>query len=113
MTMSRTSASGYSCLVWATLSVAILGCGLAPGDGFAEEVDRSQIIERIHRPSFEFEQCSNLCTIAFDETFFRCAKGEIEKSLDVAVCWTDAKSTHESCLRTCPPDIGSKIGGAD
>lgn len=88
-----------------TAAMAILVCGLALPGASAQETDRSQIIEKIHRPSFDFEQCTSLCQIELDTTYFACDQSkEADKAFDLDSCWKKIMNRFQACTASCPAD---------
>lgn len=105
MNATRHCFSSRAVITSGALILCGLGFGPAPRGASAQETDRSQIIEKIHRPSFDFEQCTSLCQIELDTTYFACDKDkEADKAFDLDGCWKRIMNKFQACTASCPAD---------
>lgn len=92
--------------------------GLSAWPAHAQEVDVAADVEvavttdhipaeKVHRPSFDFEQCANLCQLELDRTYAACDReAKVASVSEVEACGTATKDAYGKCLATCPPDLG-------
>lgn len=89
--------------------VAVAACIalVAPLGGQSQELMLKDVTT--YRPSFEYEQCANVCQIEVDKAASACMNAARDAKQDVdGACLTAATDNNNACLKSCPTDTGDR-----